>query len=1467
MPVRVRYASAGGVGEVYAGSYRLDVAKLTVSANRIRLYVPGEPTSVSIEKLELQQIGPVQQVKASGVAARVVREANGQVDLQRFGLKPTGKPDTSLVRVDVDSAKFYVLDATAKDPRWQTVLLTSTHAEGAMGNWTGRSTVCGLSLSNLPVSFNIPVSGPSTVATVANNHDLAPAVRILSAGGYLNVRGLDAEKLVVTGPASVTIDGDKIISNGDVYVKASGLNYPGWAKNLALSGRLTGAGDAWTGDVQANAPGISAKFQGRGTMGSTPSLDGALVASLDRLESLPTNVAKLIPSDLHASKLLVSGRVGYEKNQPLGQVDVSVDQAAYQKNVVTGIRGQVACSNGSCTLVLNQATVNKGLVEGRVRYRLSDQSLSGFARTKGNASVLVSAYLPKEMTLDTKAVVLVSGTVKRPLVSGYAEGTGTYRISEGRTIRLERAAVRATEDSGQLRVVFDGATSAGRIRATGSVKNSYRDLDLTVHATGLDLSAVDPTYAGKGRAWGTVTGPIDSPVVDGRIEAVNLNTAEITVPAFAGIVHYQNHKLSIVDAVAMAKGGLATGSGSIDLNSRSIEGKFEAKGLSLSELGLGNSFGRIDVTQGQVAGTLDHPEATAQAHAKDAYLARYKIDEALALVHLKEGQVRADNLLVKAAQGVLTGQGQYRLDDQSWSALIDASKFPLERLRLDLAGANPTGLVGLKAKVSGKADKVDQGTAEVRLDDITAFSQPVGSGMVNADVVGKAVSATGQIGDLDKRIDITSASYDLDSGATRFVLDASEVKLGRILQALALQNRDWSPDLRSTFDRVDAVVSAHVEGENVSDGRFHFRVPVLEARDITIDSHPAGVIEANAENSGDTFKLNSLSWRHRDAVATAFGTYTNHGPVSGELSITNLTAETLTSLVPRIPVRDGRLAELTVSLSGTADDPIGRASATLNQVTLADSRGNPIPAPLDISIFDASLVNKVVTVDGAFNVTAAAKDKVESAVAGLSGTLKATAPLDAFKAESSEEYSATIQLSKPRPASLLAQFVPGLDPKRTAGEITGGVTVHGKANETHFQGTATLGPAPGGPPAKLEFTDGSFAINNLNANLTLSETGARLVATGTTGDNQPARLDLGASYPDVIANGFSLDELRTSTFLSGTSTIDTDFRSTLPGASKPSSAHIAAQLQLGGVLQRPEVSGQVDVSKGSFSLPLFFATATGGGEPPVDPRFNIALNLAPGTKIDAPLASLTLSQAQGTLGGSLSDPSLRMPLSVESGIVRLPTSRIRIDAGSKVTVALDQGGTPRLDLDVTGHANYTKRITESVYQTYDLSLQIKGNLIYEDPLAITGQSDPVGLSQDEIQAFVTQRGLIETLVNTATGSSSASNTQSALYSVAVPSLSGFLTDPVAEALGLDFLTLDYNPFDQTVISAGKTFGRRLTLTFTRQLVAPINGLPRQDIRLSYAFPTRDRFLSQLRLNLIKTQLTPWRLGLSFGGRF
>ena len=121
-------------------------------------------------------------------------------------------------------------------------------------------------------------------------------------------------------------------------------------------------------------------------------------------------------------------------------------------------------------------------------------------------------------------------------------------------------------------------------------------------------------------------------------------------------------------------------------------------------------------------------------------------------------------------------------------------------------------------------------------------------------------------------------------------------------------------------------------------------------------------------------------------------------------------------------------------------------------------------------------------------------------------------------------------------------------------------------------------------------------------------------------------------------------------------------------------------------------------------------------------------------------------------------------------------------------------------------------------------------------------------------------------LGTATGKSDATATRNIFYSLAIPSLSDVLTEPLASSLGLDFLSLDYNPFDQTVLNAGKSLSKDVTLQFTRQLVAPINALPREELRLSYRLPVKNRFLSQLRFVLTKTQLVLWQAGLTWGGR-
>ncbi|MFX8339421.1 hypothetical protein ABTL37_19740, partial [Acinetobacter baumannii] len=84
---------------------------------------------------------------------------------------------------------------------------------------------------------------------------------------------------------------------------------------------------------------------------------------------------------------------------------------------------------------LTQAMIGKSGLEGRLTYRLSDQAISGYARSKGDAAVLIAAYLPKEATVEARAVMTFSGTVKKPLVQGFAEGKGAYRVDPDHTVR------------------------------------------------------------------------------------------------------------------------------------------------------------------------------------------------------------------------------------------------------------------------------------------------------------------------------------------------------------------------------------------------------------------------------------------------------------------------------------------------------------------------------------------------------------------------------------------------------------------------------------------------------------------------------------------------------------------------------------------------------------------------------------------------------------------------------------------------------------------------------------------------------------------------------------------------------------------------------------------------------------------------------------------------------------------------
>ena len=184
-------------------------------------------------------------------------------------------------------------------------------------------------------------------------------------------------------------------------------------------------------------------------------------------------------------------------------------------------------------------------------------------------------------------------------------------------------------------------------------------------------------------------------------------------------------------------------------------------------------------------------------------------------------------------------------------------------------------------------------------------------------------------------------------------------------------------------------------------------------------------------------------------------------------------------------------------------------------------------------------------------------------------------------------------------------------------------------------------------------------------------------------------------------------------------------------------------------------------------------------------------------------------------------------------------------------------------LNIEGTTYVVARRGEAEYERYDVLLNIQGNLLESGGLRITASSDPPDFNSDQLLAMLGQKDFIEGF---ALGGSPG-GLRDSLFSVGLPTVMSSLSGQLASGLKLDYLTIDYNPFDLAIAGAGKTLAQGLMLHGRRQLSQPTTGRLKYELELTFRPPLRDKFFSRLRLGLATTQDVSWRIRLSWARRF
>jgi hypothetical protein len=528
-----------------------------------------------------------------------------------------------------------------------------------------------------------------------------------------------------------------------------------------------------------------------------------------------------------------------------------------------------------------------------------------------------------------------------------------------------------------------------------------------------------------------------------------------------------------------------------------------------------------------------------------------------------------------------------------------------------------------------------------------------------------------------------------------------------------------------------------------------------------------------------------------------------------------------------------------------------QASVLAQDAQVVGSDGKPLTLFDELNLFETTLAEGRLQASG------------KAALRGIDMDLSVMGPLGAFLGEEEAENAKITFDFKPQDLAFFKEYIPGIE--RVEGQFFGQATLTGKGSQWTPEALLTA-KGPG-----VFFPNTPQEVQEFNLDLSLKDQAAYAKGwlRGAAGWRVDL-LDIQALLPTLLEPGTTVTDLLEDSQLSGVIKLkDFVLRQSAGEGAAPSTATLNGEVILGGSFAQSTIGGGITATRGELILPNSFKEQAAGAPLPYEPTFrDFALMVGRGTPIRFGLGVLEVG-GQGSVSGPLSALNLRMPLNVDRGELRLPNARIRLQQGSTVDVIWrgDAGAALQVLVDLEGQTNVTARRSAESYENYNVNLNFLGDLLNPDGLRITASADPGDLTSQEILSILGQRELVEALAASAFQKQGTAALRDPLYQIGLPSLTDPFTSKIAQALRLDYLSLDYNPFDQALTRFGKSLGGGFTIQGWRQLSEPQFGRSKYDLRLAYRLPSFGRYLDRVRVGLGTTHDRPWRLTIDWGRRW
>jgi translocation and assembly module TamB len=1460
VPIEYSYKSELGDVTVFAEAYQFDLERMEGYAQRVRVVGPDGETVASADLVELLFDGDVAVIKLNDPVMRVTRLEDGKLDvLDMLPIREEEQLTEGAFRLVIDHAVVEYTDVNVQEPALL-VALDGVGVDGARGTYMFKGDVTSGTIKGR-VAGSYDDDGRMIAEARLNESDVALLLAYVRP--FLSYDSLDefayttADTLTVDGTLQMwSLPGEAINMVGDAHIVATGLNTPVNLRNADFSGTISSYGTGFVLRGSASQRGFQASYEGGMAFGEDVLMSGALTARADSDKTVPPILRQFVDPGVTFQDARFQGDMYVEGGEFLFDGDLTAARADYAGETTTGIVSHVRLRPDGLTARFDQGEWAGIAYSGAIAIDFETGGLSGGLRSeRGRLEPLAAHFGTDRLKGIVSAEAVLTGTLEEPVAEIYVRGSGGVQIADGplTSIGVYEARGRLNREG----LFLDRLTSNsqnGVVAAQGHMRWEDGGISLVVSGGGLDLSSFSEDLKGLGFLKATVTGTREDPEASGRLEVYGFEALGRKVPQIVADWSSDNDQLTLERFAARAGTGRIDGTAVAKWDDRSLTGQFTGADIRLEEWLSTKTVGAVSLQNGRVSGTLDDPEFAALLTAGPVHAGGVEVQTVEAQVFGTMAGVRSPSFFAKMDGGELGGSANYDFGTGSGTlasqfAALPLARVPLSDYSLALDGT-ADGVLNLSFGESG----LTEGLLTADVTGLAVNGTAVGQGRIDASLAGDLVTAEASVGSLERYILLSEGRYDIGTKQVGGDLLVYNVLLEDVIEGAGKAIAEWPEDLRDLMENTKGLLNAAlIVGGELDDPTID--VESLVMTDLLVRGRDAGVLRAAGRREAGVWTVRPQQegpmWVHGDTQFFMSGTVTEDGymGLNGELS--NFQAAWLHTLFPDVPLVSGEATKFSFQVDGPYDDPHGRAS--LETANLGYFEGDKaVNLPLELNLDSIELR------DGVFDVNGKVKYQA------LEGLVEGTVPLSSLyeDPEGRDPMAVSVQFVETA-FDQFAPYVSLLDAERSDGTVSGFARITGlwgalnTQAEIHASGSA------------LAFKEHGTFFKNVRADVAW-DNGTLTATSAFEGEEQGAgALDFRAVLPDVFAENVGLDEIRRQTTLDGNVTLsDYRLQFVLPNAESASGATITTNgLRLSGTIERPRLSGDLALDQVFVRLPDEFA----GAEKPIvyqiDPAFEgLSLTVAPGARLVTDTARIEFF-GSGRLDGSLQNPDVSLPLTVTGGRFDMPTARISLEEGGSIIVSyrslLGTSPAARVDLNLEGTTTISARRASNEYETYDIQLLIRGNLLDEDGLNITASSDPPDLSSEQIMAVLGRKEQIE---NFARGGSD-NYLRETLYSFGLPSATNVLTSGLAAQLGLDYIAVDYNPFDGTVFTVGKTLARGLMLRASRQLEANPGEPLKYEVELTYRLPMQDAFFSRVRLGFGFDELVPWRVRLNWSRRF